>query len=219
MCFEQHGRLLFQDERELLDLPLPQLSGPFQIENAGIAIATVGTLGDQRIGNEHIANGIRAAHWPARMQRLGQGRLTETLGRDSELWLDGGHNASAGKAIAQAFAQLEERVPKPLTIIMGMLKTKEAAAYIRAFKGLAQKVIAVAIPGEPNSFTAEELTQIIGDEGLAVEPAASIEAAIAAADRVRYPVRILIGGSLYLAGNVLAAHSGEAMSSVSGAAR
>jgi dihydrofolate synthase/folylpolyglutamate synthase len=219
VIFEQHGRLLFQDERELLDLPPPQLAGPFQIENAGNAIATVRTLGDERIGEEHIALGMRSASWPARMQRLGRGRLTQAIGQDSELWLDGGHNASAGKAVAQAFAQLEERAPKPFTIILGMLKTKDAAAYIRPFKGLAKKVVTVAIPEEPNAFTAEELTHIARREGLFAEAAASIEAAVSMAGKGQQPARILIGGSLYLAGHVLARHNGEAMSAVSGAVR
>jgi dihydrofolate synthase / folylpolyglutamate synthase len=219
MIFEQHGRLLFQDESELLDLPLPQLAGPFQIENAGNAIAAVRTLGDERISDGHIGLGMRSASWPARMQRLCRGKLTEAIGEDSELWLDGGHNASAGRAVAQAFAQLEERAPKPLIIILGMLKTKDAAGYIRPFKGLAQKVVSVAIPEEPNAFTAEELTKTARQEGLFAEPAASIEEAVSMAGKAQQPARILIGGSLYLAGHVLAAHSGEAMSAVTGASR
>lgn len=219
MSFEQNGRLVFQDERGLVDLPLPRLPGPFQIDNAANAIATVRTLGDHRIDDQHIAQGVRTASWPARMQRLRQGKLTEALGPGSELWLDGGHNPSAGKAVALAFAQLEERTPKPLIVILGMLRTKDAAAYIRPFKGLAHKVIAVAIPGEPNAFKAEELTQIVRGEGLSAEPAVSIEAAVASADTAQASARILIGGSLYLAGHALAAHSGQAMSAVSGAVR
>jgi dihydrofolate synthase / folylpolyglutamate synthase len=219
MSFEQNGRLVFQDEHGLMDLPLPRLPGTFQIDNAGNAIATLRIIGDRRIADQHIAEGLRTANWPARMQRLGHGKLTEGLGAGSELWLDGGHNASAGKAVALTFAQLEERTPKPLILILGMLRTKDAAAYIRPFKGLAKRIIAVAVPGEPNSFPAEELAQIARAEGLAAQPAASIEAAIAAARAARGPARILIAGSLYLAGNVLAAHSGEARSAVSGAIR
>jgi dihydrofolate synthase/folylpolyglutamate synthase len=219
MSFEQNGRLVFQDEHGLMDLPLPRLPGTFQIDNAGNAIATLRIIGDGRIADQHIAEGLRTANWPARMQRLGHGKLTEGLGANSELWLDGGHNASAGKAVALTFAQLEERTPKPLILILGMLRTKDAAAYIRPFKGLAERIVAVAVPGEPSSFPAEELAQIARAEGLAAQPAASIEAAIAAAWAARGPARILIAGSLYLAGNVLAAHSGEARSAVSGAIR
>jgi dihydrofolate synthase/folylpolyglutamate synthase len=219
MSFEQNGRLVFQDEHGLMDLPLPRLPGTFQIDNAGNAIATLRIIGDGRIADQHIAEGLRTATWPARMQRLGHGKLTEGLGASSELWLDGGHNASAGKAVALTFAQLEERTPKPLILILGMLRTKDAAAYIRPFKGLAKRIIAVTVPGEPNSFPAEELAQIARAEGVAAQSAASIEAAIAAARTARGPARILIAGSLYLAGNVLAAHSGEARSAVSGAIR
>jgi dihydrofolate synthase/folylpolyglutamate synthase len=219
MSFEQNGRLVFQDEHGLMDLPLPRLPGTFQIDNAGNAIATLRIIGDGRIADQHIAEGLRTANWPARMQRLGHGKLTEGLGANSELWLDDGHNASAGKAVALTFAQLEERTPKPLILILGMLRTKDAAAYIRPFKGLAERIVAVAVPGEPSSFPAEELAQIARAEGLAAQPAASIEAAIAAAWAARGPARILIAGSLYLAGNVLAAHSGEARSAVSGAIR
>jgi dihydrofolate synthase/folylpolyglutamate synthase len=217
--FEQSGRLLFQDESGLLDLPLPRLAGSFQIENAGSAIAAVRALSDDRIGDEHIAQGVQKANWPARMQRLGPGKLTQGLSPEDELWLDGGHNASAGRAVAQAFAALEERTPKSLSLVVGMLKTKDAAAYLKPFKGLALKIVTVAIPEEPNAFQAEELARIARAEGFAAEPSASIETAIAAATDRRRAARVLIGGSLYLAGHVLAAHHGEEMSVVSGAAR
>ena len=219
MSFEQNGRLVYQDEGGLLDLPLPRLHGPFQVDNAGNAIAAIRLAGDQRVHDQHIARGLQAASWPARMQRLGQGKLTEAIGDGNELWLDGGHNASAGVAVAQSLAQLEERTPRPVILIVGMLKTKDAAAYVRPFQGLVCKVITIAIPGEPNSLTAEELLQIARGEGLKAEAADSIEAAVVRAGAGSGPYRILIGGSLYLAGHVLAAHGGQRMSAVSGAAR
>jgi dihydrofolate synthase/folylpolyglutamate synthase len=219
MSFEQNGRLVYQDEGGLLDLPLPRLHGPFQVDNAGNAIAAIRLAGDQRVQDQHIARGLQTASWPARMQRLGQGKLTEASGAGNELWLDGGHNASAGMAVAQSLAQLEERTPRPVILIVGMLRTKDAAAYIRCFQGLVCKVITIAIPGEPNALTAEELQQIARAEGLKAEAADSIEAAVARAGAGSDPYRILIGGSLYLAGHVLAAHGGQRMSAVSGAAR
>ena len=141
------------------------------------------------------------------------------LERKEDMRRRGARSPDEWDAVALTFAQLEERTPKPLILILGMLRTKDAAAYIRPFKGLAKRIIAVTVPGEPNSFPAEELAQIARAEGVAAQSAASIEAAIAAARTARGPARILIAGSLYLAGNVLAAHSGEARSAVSGAIR
>ena len=100
---------------------------------------------------------MRTADWPARMQRLRDGTLSQGLAPESELWLDGGHNPSAGQAIAAAFAELHDQRQKPLVLILGMLNTKDAAAFVRPFKGLAQKIITIAIPGEANAFTAEGL--------------------------------------------------------------
>jgi dihydrofolate synthase/folylpolyglutamate synthase len=219
MSFEQNGRLIFQDEEALMDLPRPRLPGAFQIENAGIAVAALRALKDRRLDERHFALGLGRASWPARMQRLAEGELTRSLEPGSELWLDGGHNPAAGRAVAQAFAELEERCSKPLVLILGMLRTKDAAGYIRPFKGLAQKVFTIAIPGEPNSFGANELAQIVEGEGMAAMPSPSVAAALARAQKAGAPLRILIAGSLYLAGSVLAEHSGEAMSKVSGTAR
>ena len=219
LCFAQNGRLVYQDERGLLDLPLPRLAGSFQIDNAGIAIAALRSLKDGRITDQHLAEGLKRARWPARMQRLADGQLTRLISAQSELWLDGGHNASAGQAVAESFAQIEERSPKPLILILGMLKSKDAAGFIRPFKGLAQKVITLAIPEEANSYGPEELAVIVRGEGLPAEPGCSISDAITKASASSAPVRVLIMGSLYLAGHVLAQHDGIAMSTVSGAAR
>jgi dihydrofolate synthase/folylpolyglutamate synthase len=219
LCFEQSGRLVFQDESGLSDLPLPRLKGAFQIDNAGNAIAALRCLKDARIQDRHIAEGLKRAKWPARMQRLGPGALTDRLAPQSELWLDGGHNAAAGHAVAQAMAQLEERAPKPLVLILGMLRSKDAAAYVRHFKGLAQKVVTLAIPGEPNAYGAEELAMIVRGEDLSAEPARSLAEAICGAAGNSAPQRVLIAGSLYLAGHVLAQQEGLPMSAVSGSAR
>lgn len=215
----QGGRLIFQDEEGLLDLPPPRLKGGFQFDNAGNAIAAVRSLQDHRIGESAIAQGLRSADWPARMQRLREGKLSQWLNPASELWLDGGHNPSAGQAVATAFAELHDQGQKPLILILGMLNTKNAAAYVRPFRGLAQKVITIAIPREANAFAADELARIVGGEGLTAEAAPSIEAAVGKANEGQDAVRVLICGSLYLAGNVLALHKCEAMSAVSGAAR
>jgi len=213
-AFEQHGALVYQDESGLLDLPLPLLSGRFQIENAGIAVAAIRALGDPRIHNAHVAAGLVSPHWPARMQRLGPGRLRELVPEDVEIWLDGGHNPAAGRAVAQSMADLNDRVPRPLILITGMLKTKEAAGFIRPFAGLAAELIAVTIPGEDNALPAATLKLIAEAQDLPAETAASIEDAVRQAGTRPGPSRILICGSLYLAGRVLALH-GQMVSDIS----
>lgn len=218
-AYEEQGRLIFSDENGLLDLPLPQLPGRFQIQNAGNAIAAIRVLADARITDAHIAQGLKSVTWSARMQRLGAGHLSKLLPEGTELWLDGGHNPAGGKALAAAFAELEERNPKPLTIIWGMLNTKEAAGYIRPFAGLARHVITLAIPGEENAISAESLAATVIAQGLPAETASSLEDALRRAAQKGENARVLIGGSLYLAGRVLALHSGEKPSEVTGAAR
>jgi dihydrofolate synthase/folylpolyglutamate synthase len=215
-AFEQHGALVYQDDSGLLDLPLPNLPGRFQIDNAGTAVAAIRALGDPRIDSSHIAAGLVSPQWPARMQRLGPGRLRELVPDDVEIWLDGGHNPAAGRAVAQSMADLNDRVPRPLVMITGMLKTKEAAGFIRPFAGLAAELIAVTIPGEENAVPAAALKLIAESEDVPAETAASIEEAVRRAGARSGPVRILICGSLYLAGRVLALHGDHVVSDISG---
>jgi dihydrofolate synthase/folylpolyglutamate synthase len=217
--FEQHGRLIFQDERGLLDLPLPQLQGRHQIDNAGTAIAALRALDDSRVSDGHIAQGLKRTVWPARMQRLGQGMLRLSVPRDAELWLDGGHNPSAGRVLAQAFSDLNERVSRPLVLVWGMLNTKDAGKFIAPFAGLAHRVVTLKIPGEPNAIPAEQLANFAREEGLSAETASSLDDALRQASTGAPAPRILICGSLYLAGQALAADSGDTPSQISGAAR
>jgi dihydrofolate synthase/folylpolyglutamate synthase len=217
--YEQQGRLVFQDEQGLLDLPLPHLRGRHQIENAGNAIAAIRLLNDPRVMDQHIADGLRNAVWPARMQRLGPGGLDRFASNNMELWLDGGHNPSAGRVIAQAFSDINERHSRPLVLIWGMLNTKDAASYITCFAGIAYLVLTITIPGEPNAVAADQLADTAEREGLAGEACSSLEEALRRASEIVPAARVLICGSLYLAGHVLALHSGEEPSKVSGAAR
>ena len=122
--FEQHGRLVFQDENGLLDLSLPQLKGRHQVDNAGNAIAAIRLLDDQRISELHIEHGLKSVVWPARMQRLGAGALTSLLPKDAELWLDGGHNPSAGRVIARAFSDINDRFSRPACSHLGHAQHK-----------------------------------------------------------------------------------------------
>lgn len=218
-AYEQHGRLVYQDEGGLLDLPLPVLPGRHQYDNAGNAIAAIRALGDERVGEAEIALGLRSAVWPARMQRLGAGRLWDVLPKEAELWLDGGHNPSAGRALAQAFSDLNDRVSRPLVLVWGMLNTKETQGFIAPFAGIARRVVSLTIPGEDNAVPAERLAEDARCQGLSAETAVSIKAALRQAGQTAPAPRILICGSLYLAGRVLAAHGGEAASQVSGTGR
>lgn len=218
-AYEQHGRLVFQDEKGLLDLPLPALRGRHQIDNAGTAIATLRVLNDERLTEAAMAAGLKAVTWPARMERLGKGALTALLPPDSELWLDGGHNPQAGRILARAFAELNEKHSKPLVLVWGMLNSKDAGNFLEPFRDLAQRVICLTIPREANAIPAQQLASLARDRGLKAETARSLAAALAQAGRGALAPRVLICGSLYLAGHVLAAQTGEAMSAVSGAAR
>jgi len=201
----ERGRLVYQDDDGLLDLPLPKLPGRHQLDNAGTAIATLRAAG-LSLPMQAFETGLAKAEWPARMQHLSQGALKQLAPAGSELWLDGGHNADGGRAIAAALGDLEERVPRPLVIILGMLTTKDNAGFLRNFTGLARRVIAVPIPRQEKSVPPETLVDIARAIGLPAESRDTLQAAlIAAGDLGLMPApRILITGSLYLAGEVLA---------------
>ena len=210
---EEHGRLVYQDDTGLLDLPLPRLPGAHQIENAATAIAAL-RHARQNWGRERaVEYGLTHAEWPARLQRLTRGLLVELAPKGSELWLDGGHNPHAALAIARAMADFEEKSSKPLYLICGMLKTKDAAGFLSPFAGLARHVVTISIPGEEASRGAGELYDAARDVGLDASPADDLEDAmmqVSAWSRARPnegPPRILICGSLYLAGRVLAENS------------
>lgn len=206
-AYEQHGRLVFQDANELLDLPLPRLIGRHQIENAGLAVAAARHLPGFAIPQEAMAQGLADVTWPARLERLGPGALHSLTFPNSELWLDGGHNPSAAQALAAAMAELEERVSCPLHLIIGMMSNKDAAAFLAPFHGLAEFVATVSIPGQSNAYTAEELSEMARHQGLFAEPARGMEDSFNLSRSVgQGPVRILMTGSLYFAGKVLEAH-------------
>ena len=194
--WEERGRLVFQDETGLLDLPLPVLPGAHQIENAGIALAALRHLG---LGEEACAAVLTRAEWPARMQRLRKGPLAQAAGK-AELWLDGGHNPAAGKAIA---AHLETLPTRPTHLICGMLATKDVEGYLRPLAGVAESLTAVTIPDEPATLPAAETAQIARKVGFRAGQAENVEAAIRSISAKHPRARIVICGSLYLAGAVL----------------
>jgi dihydrofolate synthase / folylpolyglutamate synthase len=204
---EERGRLVYQDDVGLLDLPAPRLSGRHQFENAGVAIATLRALPSLRLTPTDF-EAIARAEWPARMQRLSHGTLVGLLPPGSELWLDGGHNAEGGRAVANALADLEERVPRPLVLIVGMLASKDASAFLRNFSGLACRLIAVPIPDQPKCIPAAALVDLAHASGISAQSCDSIECALVAVDAaaLKPSPRVMITGSLYLAGAVLSAN-------------
>ena len=209
-AFEQHGRLVVQRDNQVLDLPLPVLIGRHQIVNAGTAAAAALELRDLGLNEHAIERGLTTGRWPARMQRLDHGPLPDVLQPGSELWLDGGHNPAAGQVLAQTMADLEERAPRPLHLVCGMMALKDACGFLAPFAGLARSVTTVPIPGANEAPHApDSLAQAARSVGLAAEPARDVEAALRRIDAHNSGAkRILICGSLYLAGQVLAQQEG-----------
>src|SRR4051812_34071994 len=205
---EERGRLVYQDDDGLIDLPAPKLYGRHQFENAGLAIATLRALPELNVPNAAYETGVVKADWPARMQRLTHGKLAELIPPGSELWLDGGHTPDGGRAIAAALADLEERVSRPLVLIVGMLTTKDNAGFLRNFTGLARRLIAVPVPAQEKAMPAEELAAAARAIGLSSMSRYDLAAAIQAAGKLDLdpPPPILITGSLYLAGEALKAN-------------
>ena len=205
--YEQHGRLVFQTEERLIDLPLPRLNGRHQIDNAGTAIAAASLLFGDALTTRALEHGVTHAEWPARMERLAVGGLHAFVADGTEIWLDGGHNAAGGQVTAHTLAELDERLPRPVHLIYGMMETKDAHAFIAPFKGLVERVYTVPIPDEPNAFDAEALAEIAKAEGFDVVPTASVPDALTRSQAaLDGPGRVLICGSLYLAGHVLKLH-------------
>ena len=209
----ERGRMVYQDESGLLDLPLPRLRGAHQIENAGTAIAALRHARRNWAKEAGIEQGLRRVEWPARLQRLTQGPLVALAPKGSEVWLDGGHNPHAAHAIAQALADFEERSEKPLYLICGMLKSKDPDGFFAPYRGLARHVTTVPIYGEPASRGAGELYDAARRAGLDASPADDLEDAMiqvagwAEGRPGEGPPRILVCGSLYLAGVVLSENS------------
>ena len=202
---EERGRLVYQDGAGLLDLPAPKLYGRHQFENAGLAIAALRAIKPFKLAPAAYEAGMIRADWPARLQRLAQGRLVELAPAGSELWLDGGHNPDGGRAIAGALADLEERVSRPLVLIVGMMANKDSAGFLSNFIGLARRMIAVPVPGAEKGMSAEAVADAARAIGLAATSRDNLEEALDAARKLDLdpPPRILITGSLYLAGEVL----------------
>ena len=209
----EHGRMVYEDQQGLLDLPLPKLVGRHQIENAGVAIAALRHAGKGWGADAGMERGLSTVEWPARLQRLTKGPLVETAPRGAEVWLDGGHNPHGAEAVSRAMADMEENGDRPLYLICGMLTNKDALGFLRTFNGLARHVVTVGIPGEEASMGAGALYDMARRAGLDSAPAEDLDDAMlqihawTRLDDESTPPRILICGSLYLAGKVLAENS------------
>ena len=205
-AFPDRGRLVFQDDAGLLDLDPPRLPGAHQFDNAGLAIAALRAAG-LSIDQERMSRGVVSAVWPGRLQRLTRGPLidlaSELLIDAPEIWLDGGHNPHAGRALARVMADMEARAPRPLVLIAGMQTNKDAAGYFANFAGIVRRVIAVSADHD-SAAPAQEIATAAAKAGLqALAGDTVVEAVRMACTETEIAPRILICGSLYLAGEVL----------------
>jgi dihydrofolate synthase/folylpolyglutamate synthase len=207
MAHEEYGRLVYQDEFGLADLPLPRLPGRHQHANAAAAIRAVKAAGFV-VTEAMMEKAMVTVEWPGRLQRLTAGRLMAYAPAGAEIWVDGGHNPGAGMVIAEAMANLEEKQPRPLFLITGMINTKDPVGYFKAFAGLVEKVFCVPIRASDSMIDPVILSNAAYDAGLVAEPTSNVGDALEAikqlADPHALPPRILVGGSLYLVGDVLA---------------
>jgi len=207
VAFEENGRMIYQDEQGLMDLSPPRLAGRHQYANAAAAIAAVKAAGFE-VTQAAAERAMGEVAWPGRMQRLPQGRLSDLGPSGAEIWIDGGHNPGAGVVVAEALAEQEEKFPRPLFLIAGMINTKDQVGYFRAFHGMVRHVYTVPVTHSEAGVPNDELALRAAEGGLSAEPVGSVANALMLLrdtwNSAETPPRILIGGSLYLVGEVLA---------------
>ena len=212
--YREQDRMVFDADDVLMDLPRPALIGAHQIDNAGVAIATARSL---NLSDNAISEGLKAVTWPARLQNLTTGPFADMMSESGgELWLDGGHNPHAASALANVMAELQDKNERVLILVMGILGNKDAGKFLDAFTGLASSVVAVDIPGSP-ALAPETLKELAENRGMigqvgrnltdAVQRAINTGEALSRQEVTQpiIPPRVLICGSLYLAGQVLSA--------------
>jgi dihydrofolate synthase/folylpolyglutamate synthase len=196
------GGFRYSTDGTVFDLPPPGLFGPYQAENAAVAVAALRALQGFTVDDAAIAQGVARVEWPARMQRLGRGPLVERLPDGWELWVDAGHNPDAGRALAEAMTGWRDR---PLHLIAGMLNSKDTVGYLEPLAAVATDARCVAIPGEAASLSAADLKAAAAEAGLTATVADSVDAAMGEVlANASSPGRILICGSHYLVGALLA---------------
>ncbi|WP_438752135.1 bifunctional folylpolyglutamate synthase/dihydrofolate synthase [Bartonella rochalimae] len=200
--YEEYGRMVFQNNQGLMDLLLPKLIGAHQIDNAGAAIEAIYQAGFQ-LSEQVISNALQNLYWPARMQHLTHGKLVDQLPPDFDLWLDGGHNSAAGKAIAKILTQWKEKSNCPIVMIAGMLNTKDSVGYFRPLVNLVKKVYTVPLISSNAGICPKILAELAQKAGLIASPQANLQAAFHKISSEYKKAIVLIGGSLYLAGDIL----------------
>jgi dihydrofolate synthase/folylpolyglutamate synthase len=199
-AWAERGGLSYQDQERFLDLPTPALAGPHQFDNAGLAVAVALEL---NLPEAAIAEGLRSVRWPARMQRLTAGPYGDAArAADAELWLDGGHNPHAAAALAATLGERQAKAPRPLALIVGMLANKDAGGFFDALKATGAAVFSVPFDGA--AAEPEALAAVARGHGLGATPCATVAEALDRALRLGAG-RVVICGSLYLAGEVLGA--------------
>ncbi len=211
-CYEQSGRLVYQDENGLLDLPLPALRGEHQIQNAGLAIAAI-RHAKIAVTEEAFAQAMEKVTWPGRMEPMPRGKLANCFPNDTSLWIDGGHNPSAGKIIAEHLAEMKRKSGFCITLICAMLTTKEPEGYFKPFTGIAENVLCVPVVSSDSGFDPEILAQHARNAGLQATAFDTIDAAMEHAERTmaertmaettKEPQLVLFCGSLYHVGHML----------------
>ncbi len=207
-AIEEHGRFAYQDEDGLFDLPMPALLGRHQLGNAATAIAGLKAAGFA-VDEASAAAGMRNVVWPGRLQRLTRGALVTLAPSESDLWLDGGHNEDGGRVLSEAMAEMNERHDRELVMICGMLATKDPRAFLAHFAGLARELIAVPVTSSQAALPPDDLVAAATSQGIAARSMTSVAEALKAITHDHAgdaAPRILIAGSLYLVGDVLAAN-------------
>jgi len=218
-AYEQQGRLIYEESGRLLALPLPGLVGAHQMANAGSAIAAALSLENMKPSQKQLEKAMLEVSWPARLQRLDiEGYQKQMdINPSSEVWLDGGHNQAAAEVLAQTMADLEEQAPRPLHLIVGMMQRKDARSFLRVFEDICEMVFTVPVPSTEHGRDPNELVEIAGELSMRAEACEDFtDAMLSSAFRSNLlgdePVRILICGSLYLAGHVLSLHEQDEFS-------
>lgn len=206
---QKNGALTYRSDIGAYDLPLPNLAGVHQVINAGLAVACLERLDEFRLGAEAFAQGILTAEWPGRLQRLSSGPLCDLAPPHAEIWLDGGHNAGAGEALAETLATWDtaEAPPLPLYLVFGMLESKDPQSFLAPFVRFRPTILSVPVPGNHSSLRPEDCRGVARNLGFEAHAFAAPEDALRWLRRqggVKARSRILICGSLYLVGTVLA---------------
>ncbi|MGF7157021.1 bifunctional folylpolyglutamate synthase/dihydrofolate synthase [Bartonella heixiaziensis] len=200
--YTEYGRMVFQNNQGLMDLPLPNLIGAHQIANAGAALEAIHQAG-YRLSEKTISHALQNIYWPARMQHLTHGDLVDQLSPNIDLWLDGGHNPAAGKVIATELTEWKKKSNRPIIMIAGMLNTKDAVGYFQPLAKLVDKVYTIPLIDNNAGVCPEILAESAQKVGILASPQAHLQDALQRINSEHREAIVLISGSLYLAGDIL----------------